>query len=230
MAEIRAFEKFLRHLSNRYPSVPGWSLSVDHPKWPVPCSIGSKGVLYRSKIPSVGEMSVNRGALSWAMTHNTDNNCLPHQQQQEQQTNTHQKPPSPMSNSAWNIGEVIALSLGVVLIFALCFGFRIWWGRRRDKRRKQQERDGVDVEAAPHGETAHDARSEGRYDRPTVVELVPVDSNDGGQSHERKGGDSGGQQGGGHSGGHVGGEHGESGHGNGGGGGGDGNGGAGGTS
>ncbi|KAK3489561.1 uncharacterized protein B0T23DRAFT_431010 [Neurospora hispaniola] len=49
-----------------------------------------------------------------------------------------------MSNSSWNIGEVIALSLGVVLIFALCFGFRIWWGRRRDKRRKQQERDGVE--------------------------------------------------------------------------------------
>ncbi|EAA35981.1 hypothetical protein GE21DRAFT_55 [Neurospora crassa] len=138
-----------------------------------------------------------------------------------------------MSNSSWNIGEVIALSLGVVLIFALCFGFRIWWGRRRDKRRKQQERDGVNVEA-PHGETSHDAGSEGRYDRPTVVELVPVDTNDGGQSHEQKGGNSGGQQGGGLAEEHVGGGHGESGHGSGGGGGngggGGGNGGAGGTS
>ncbi|EGO51381.1 hypothetical protein NEUTE1DRAFT_52694 [Neurospora tetrasperma FGSC 2508] len=142
-----------------------------------------------------------------------------------------------MSNSSWNIGEVIALSLGVVLIFALCFGFRIWWGRRRDKGRKQQGRDGVDVEAL-HGEISHDARSEGRDDRPTVVELVPVDSNDGGQSHAQGGGDSEGQQGGGHAGGHVGGGHGESGQGNGGrggdngggGGGGGGNGGAGGTS
>ncbi|KAK3500527.1 hypothetical protein B0T13DRAFT_447209 [Neurospora crassa] len=174
MAEIRVFEKLLRHLSHRYPSVPGWPL-------PAP----------------------------------------------------QQKPQSPMSNSSWNIGEVIALSLGVVLIFALCFGFRIWWGRRREKRRKQQEREGVDVEA-PRGDTSHDAGSEGRYDCPTVVELVPVNSNDGGQSHDQKGGDSGGQQESGHAEGHARGGHGELGHGSGdgggNGGGGGGNGGADGTS
>ncbi|CCC14369.1 unnamed protein product [Sordaria macrospora k-hell] len=166
----------------------------------------------------------------------------PDRQRQRRLNQHHQPSPNttinpPMGNGVWNIGEVIALSLGVVLVFALCFGFRIWWGRRRDKRRKQEQQQrqdseqgaaaaGADVEASP-GTAAEAPRAgtegEGRYDHPVVVEMIPMDRKDGGQGQGQGGGD-----GGGHAGGHAGG-HGEGGHSGGGeGGGGSGNGGGGG--
>lgn len=137
---------------------------------------------------------------------------------------------SQMANSSWNIGEVIALSLGLVLVFALCFGFRIWWGRRRDKRRKQQEREGAgDVEAPPPDSEAQNGGRPQRNDGQGLVLIPFPPENSRILGTRRDGGreDDGAGQIGGQAEGHEEGGHVESGHGAGGGGGGGGDGGGG---
>ncbi|KAK3396631.1 hypothetical protein B0T20DRAFT_395140 [Sordaria brevicollis] len=56
-------------------------------------------------------------------------------------------PAPPMTTNTWPTGEIIALSLGLVLIFALCFGFKIWWGRRKRSHKNKKQGAAGDVEA-----------------------------------------------------------------------------------
>lgn len=123
---------------------------------------------------------------------------------------------SQMANSSWNIGEVIALSLGLVLVFALYFGFRIWWGRRRDKRRKQREREGAgDVEASPPPDSeAQNSGRPKRYDGQglVLIPFPPENSRILGTRRDGGRGDDGGGQGAGNIGGQAEGAHVESGH------------------